>query len=253
MRVEVPVRTLPVRVFAGRSVHGDEPRMAFRVEGHWGLHLYRYEGELTTLGETTRFHRGWAGFTPPGEVAEYAFPARAIHTFLHLTFPAGADAERLPMLFDTGAAFPSLWERMSDVLSLQTADPARAVVRSWDLLLECADLARRDATAQGGEPDALRRALSFIERRLGDEIGAADLAEAAGLSTSQLARLFAQWRGESPVQALRRRRVEQARHLLKATDLPVKQIAALVGIPDLQKFNKTVRDIAGVAPTRLRG
>ncbi|CAN5658466.1 hypothetical protein BH11ARM2_BH11ARM2_16530 [soil metagenome] len=226
--------------------------MAFRVEGHWGLHLYRYEGELSLLGETARFHRGWAGFTPPGEAAEYVFPTRAIHTFLHLAFPSGTETETLPILFDAGAAFPSLWERMSDVLALQTGDPRRAAVRSWDLLLECSDLAKRGSTNSGGEPAAVRLALSFIERRMGDEIGVTELSDAAGLSPSQLARLFAQWRGESPIQALRRRRVEQARHLLRATDLPVKQIAALVGIPDLQRFNKTVRQFTGVAPTRLR-
>ncbi|RYG37318.1 AraC family transcriptional regulator [bacterium] len=252
MTVEVPTGLIPTRVVAGRSDHSGDPRMTFRVDGHWGLHLYRYSGELTMRGTTMGFESGWGGFTPPGEPTEYLFPARAIHLFLHLRLPVEASVQKVPALFNAGGAFPSLWERMSDVLTLQSADPTRATVRAWDILMESADLARRAAPAWGSEPEAVRRALAEIERRMGEEIGARELAEAAGISSSQLARLFAQWRGESPVQALRRRRVEHARHLLRATDLSVKQVAARVGIPDLQRFNKTVRQIAGVAPTRLR-
>ena len=40
-----------------------------------------------------------------------------------------------------------------------------------------------------------------------------------------------------------------ARHLFETSDLPVKDVAAAVGIPDPQYFNKQFRRINGMSPT----
>jgi len=51
---------------------------------------------------------------------------------------------------------------------------------------------------------------------------------------------------------VRKCRLERAVHLLLYSDMPVKQVACDVGIPDLQLFNKTIRRTFGLAPRVLR-
>ncbi len=51
---------------------------------------------------------------------------------------------------------------------------------------------------------------------------------------------------------IRRLRLDRAVHLLAHTENPVTLIAALVGIPDLQHFNKLIRRHTGKAPRELR-
>ncbi len=48
------------------------------------------------------------------------------------------------------------------------------------------------------------------------------------------------------------RRVQEASRLLLNTDLPIKLVAARVGMSDLQYFNKTRRTLCGLSPSRLR-
>jgi transcriptional regulator GlxA family with amidase domain len=48
------------------------------------------------------------------------------------------------------------------------------------------------------------------------------------------------------------RRLERARHLLAHSALPVRAIAAQLGIADLQRFNKLVRRACGLGPRALR-
>ena len=79
-----------------------------------------------------------------------------------------------------------------------------------------------------------------------------DLATVAGLSPSQLGRVFLQAHGVTPMRYLRRCRVERARQLLTSTALPVKQVASIVGIGNLQFFNKMLRRDLGVSPRLIR-
>ena len=48
------------------------------------------------------------------------------------------------------------------------------------------------------------------------------------------------------------KRVAQATHLLINSNMPIRVIATMAGIPDLQHFNKFIRKHCGMAPTRYR-
>jgi transcriptional regulator GlxA family with amidase domain len=98
----------------------------------------------------------------------------------------------------------------------------------------------------------MEAAVSVIAEELAQSFTVADLARRVGVSTNHLIRLFRQQFGVPVAAYVRQQRVAQAKHLLKHTNLPVKHIAANVGIPNLQLFNKTLRRVAGVAPRALR-
>jgi transcriptional regulator GlxA family with amidase domain len=58
--------------------------------------------------------------------------------------------------------------------------------------------------------------------------------------------------GKTAIGYIQERRMQMAQYLLKHSTLPIKSIAAEVGMPDLHQFNKTFRRILKEAPTGMR-
>ncbi|MFD0327493.1 helix-turn-helix domain-containing protein [Streptacidiphilus monticola] len=84
-------------------------------------------------------------------------------------------------------------------------------------------------------------ATAFIEERLAGPLSVPQVARAVGVSHNHLTRLFRESTGQSVVGWIRARRMARARHFLQATTLSIPAVAASVGIPDLQAFNKACR------------
>jgi AraC-like DNA-binding protein len=251
-QAHLPIHERPKLAQAWRSVHGDRPRQAFRVDGVWGMHLYRYEATVRMDGVPYPIHPGYAGFTPPGVTMDYHYRGTSVHIFAHLSWPpTAAPSAALPFMFDAGPTFPALWTRLEEAIAWRQRDSLRAEVRAWDVLLELADIAT-GATGGSNYPEAVQNALAVIESRLAGRLSAESVSADVGFSHGHLTRLFRQHVGRSIVETIADRRVERARHLLTVSNLPIKEIASLVGIHDLQQFNKLVRKHLGVAPSRMR-
>ena len=249
-RVEVPVDPLPALVLAARSNHGDLPVQGWIVDGLWGMHLYRYNAALNVGSVPTRLEPGYAGFTPPGARAEYHFQGPSVHLFAHLRFPADAVTRSLPLVFPVGLRFPALWAQMEEAVGYFSTDRRRAEVRVWDVFLSVLEAAAVDMPTM---PTPVWRALEIIEQRMHEPLSVAALAHEVGLSHNHLTRLFRASTGQTVVEAIARRRMERVRHLLQFSNMPVKEIAVQVGMPDLQHFNKAVRRHLGDSPTKVRG
>lgn len=245
----VPYDPLPRLVHAGRSVHGDIPRQEWRVEGLWGMHLYRYAGDLTVAGHKFRLAHGVAGFTPPGALASYRFEGLSTHVFGHLEIPSNAVCRSLPLVFPVGASFGTLWAQLEEVIGLISSDHRRAEIKAWDVWYSLQDAAMAPETAL---PDVVKKTLDLVEARLHEPLTVRDLATEAAISHNQLTRLFRAATGKTVIETIRLRRMERARHLLERSTMPIKEIASLVGIEDLQLFNKTVRRSFGLSPTDMR-
>lgn len=245
---EIPLEVCPKVVSAWRSVHTGPKPEAFVVEGLWGVHLYRYAADVEMDGQLLRIENGHAGFTPPGARMDYRFQGVCAHVFAHVFWPDDAlPVTALPLMFPTGARFEALWSRLEEAIAFRGTP--RCDVRVWDVVLELAEIA---AAPRASAHEAVGRALAFIEAHLADPISAGDVADAAWVSHNHLCRLFQKHLGQTVMAAIRDRRVERARHLLAHTTLSIKEVAAQVGIDDLQRFNKTVRMETGLSPTRLR-
>jgi AraC-like DNA-binding protein/mannose-6-phosphate isomerase-like protein (cupin superfamily) len=78
------------------------------------------------------------------------------------------------------------------------------------------------------------------------------LAALAGLSESSFSRLFRATMGTSPIDWLRRERINQAKRRLGETTDSVKEIAAQVGYHDPYFFSKDFKRFTGLAPTQFR-
>lgn len=88
--------------------------------------------------------------------------------------------------------------------------------------------------------------------RLGEPLTLADLAAHARASPRTLTRRFREETGLSPLQWLLHQRVDRARELLEATDLPIKQVARRSGLGTAESLRQHLMRRNGVTPTAYR-
>jgi transcriptional regulator GlxA family with amidase domain len=137
-------------------------------------------------------------------------------------------------------------------VSCHSMQPARAEARLWDILWQLAERTRSVPTSNARTHPAVETVSRIIQRRLGKPLSVGELAEEAGVSQNHLTRLFRASFKKTVVGYIRQQRIVRAHHLLTQTTLPIKAIAAEVGIPDLHFFNKAVRGSLGHSPREVR-
>lgn len=100
--------------------------------------------------------------------------------------------------------------------------------------------------------DRFRHAERLARENLGSSFGVTEFAAAAGLSRSRFSVLYREKTGVSPGKFLRDLRLNRAETLLRDTDLPVVDIAALVGYTDPSVFGRVFRQARGISPAEWR-
>jgi AraC family transcriptional regulator len=98
----------------------------------------------------------------------------------------------------------------------------------------------------------LRRAMEYLETRLGEDVGLHEVAGAVNLSTTHLTNLFRQGTGEPPHRWLMRRRFEQACELLAKPHLSITDIATQCGFASSQHLATVMRRRLATTPTAYR-
>jgi AraC-like DNA-binding protein len=101
-------------------------------------------------------------------------------------------------------------------------------------------------------PEAVRRALSIMQREVGGRLRRDQLCAEVGLSIPHLSRLFRQHLGESPMRYYVREKMGLAGEMLKATSLSVKEISAGVGYDNPLYFSSEFKKHMGVSPRGYR-
>ena len=219
----------------------------------WSLNFYKHEATLL-LGDTElEIAPGSVALVPPGVSHEYRHRGRAEHLYAHFA-PRAEHGEPMPILAlqDLGSDFTALYERFEHAVHVHASRPAQAEARLWDVLWELSERTTRKEQRQSRRHVALDRACRVIQARLSEPLALADLATPAGVSPAHLTRLFRAELGLTATDYLRRCRLERALHLLTRSEVPIKEVACEVGIPDLHAFNKAIRRGYGISPRDLR-
>lgn len=99
----------------------------------------------------------------------------------------------------------------------------------------------------------LAQVIARMEAAIEDPVSPADLAEAVGMSTRQLERLFRRYLNRSPKRYYMELRLARARNLLMQTDLSVINVALACGFSSPSHFSKCYRAQYGTTPYRERG
>lgn len=105
------------------------------------------------------------------------------------------------------------------------------------------------------DPELLRRLLRAKDRMDAashEEWPVTRLASVSGVSEAHFARSFKDAFGVPPHRYLLTRRIEQAKTLLRDTDLAITEVAFQTGWQSLGTFGRTFRDVTGESPGELR-
>lgn len=223
------------------------------------FHLHGYAGRVRIGRRTFELRPGDVTLTPAGVPSWYDLPAAGTHLCVHFRpEPVGRGPLTLPLHLRPALGRQTI-ERQAQVVADLFARGKRhapAASSAMQALLAC-------IAAEASEPlpahnpsasdAALRRAAHRLETDLAEPLHVPTLAREVGLSQNYLARLFRQRYGVTLQRYRLRARVRHAELLLLTTDLTVKAIAAAVGLPDPQHFNKQFRRVTGVSPSAARG
>lgn len=186
-------------------------------------------------------------------------PAEIINSCLENEYEGPrANLELLPLGLETDAVITRLGDQIaSEIQELNMA--SRMAIDSATLLL-AVTLIRRWSnkttqlrqTTGGLAPWQARRTTEYLREHMAKDISLIELAGLAKLSPFHFARAFKQTVGKPPHAYQCSLRVARAKDLLDQTDIPVIEIAAMVGYESPQALARMFRRELGVSPTQYR-
>ena len=261
--LEWPLAVVPAIATAGRFALADRGfSTTYRGASH-ALHLHDYVGVMRLDGRTVELCPGDMTLSPAGRPSGYDLPQPGRHWCVHFSAAATAAATiALPLHVRLGPSAAPVRDRLAQIAALHARASApgptgalaaaSASVALQALLLSLAEQRPRDVQEGGGIDAAVDAVAAAIDSRFDEPLSAAALAREAGWSQNHLGRRFRARFGVAIAHRLLQRRVEHARFLLEATDLPIWRVGERVGIPDPHHFNKTVRRMLGRSPSQVR-
>jgi transcriptional regulator GlxA family with amidase domain len=89
-------------------------------------------------------------------------------------------------------------------------------------------------------------------RRLAEPLSLDDIARHGRMSRFAFVRKFKRLGGRTPMEDLRLMRLNEARNMILSSGLPLKAIAAAVGIGDEYQLSKLFRRHFGMSPREMR-
>lgn len=238
-----------------------EPRHRYgpAVREYFLLHIASGgQGEFVNSAGRFEITAGQGFLIFPGEVTVYTADARNPWHYAWVGFSGeGADAllqslglSRAQPVVDLGESLPDalgiLYALYDDAVRLRMGDLA-AVGGLYRLLALVGQNAR--ATLSGGtlSEQYYRKAVWMMESEAGHPLRVQQIADAIGLSRSQLFRVFKQVCGRSPQEVLLQKRLEQAQRLLEETALPLSAVAEAAGFSSSVHLCDALR-AAGLPP-----
>ena len=92
----------------------------------------------------------------------------------------------------------------------------------------------------------------YIEDHLSEELSRGTLAAQVYLSEDYMSKIFSRITGRPLMAYISDRRMEKAKELLLATELPVSRVAMEVGFTNFSYFSKMFRTYTGSTPNEYR-
>ena len=98
----------------------------------------------------------------------------------------------------------------------------------------------------------LRDAVLYIESRFDESITLPDIAKAAGMNHTTLTALMKEELGLTAIEYLMKYRIAVAKKQLAFTDVPIKDVANMVGFKTAQHFGRIFKEIIDTTPAKFR-
>jgi AraC-like DNA-binding protein len=190
-----------------------------------------------------------------GEDGRSPWPAWRSHPLL---FPFLHAQSGGLLRLDVPVARRSAWEAAVESIEAELTGRQdgyqQAALAHLTLLL--IDLARLAGDVVGdlrrsGQP-VLAETFAVIDRRHGEQLSLRDVAREVGMTPGHLTTVVRRRTGRTVQEWIIERRMSEARKLLTENDIPIKEVARRVGIPDPGYFSRLFRRAHGTSPRNWR-
>ncbi len=115
-----------------------------------------------------------------------------------------------------------------------------------------APLEAQTAAADGNAPNHFAPLHDWIAENVGADLRVERLAEQAGMSPRNFARIYAATMGVTPARMVEKIRIEAVRRNLEETDMPIKLIAATCGFQQEERLRRAFARQVGTTPAEYR-
>ncbi len=249
----------PRVLWAGDSLGDDTGDRLFRLGNIYTLHFYEYRAQMDYNDETFEIRPNDVGFGEPYSSVRYHSHQSKITYHLALNFQLPENTREFewytPVIISPSQEdIEFTRDRLLKIIRIFKTSPMHAEVETWALLLHYCHRSEEsiESPSRSRDMQRLRVAYARIENGLSNSIYAEDIARDLNISTTHLSRLFKKHAGCPLGTYIRRRRIKRAHELLVYSDKPIKEIAELVGIPDLANFNRLIRREMNNSPRKVR-
>ena len=99
---------------------------------------------------------------------------------------------------------------------------------------------------------AVEKAKKYMEENFSKDISLEDVSMKVDISSYYFSKLFKEETGRNFIEYLTELRMEEAKRLLKETDMSMKEICGMVGYSDPNYFSRSFKKYTGVTPTEAR-
>ena len=139
------------------------------------------------------------------------------------------------------------------LIDVKGETPGAASAIAYEATMALYDDVFGSSSALPATQTAMRPVVDHILANLDKALGVEQLAAVCNLSRAHFSRQFAQQVGMPPAEFVLQERMRRAAKLLATNgDLPIKEVAAMVGIEDPNYFPKIFRRVFGISPTEFR-
>lgn len=215
---------------------------------HWTLFFLEHAGGFSVNNQTYPYEDGCVALVAPGTKAGFLRVGEGTpHVAFTFDLVKRIEVVALPALAHLGEKREFRRGEVREAERWLSRSICRGLAFVYNLLWDVAL-----------PPEALRTSTvvhefeTLVVSRLREKLSVASLAAELGVSQSQLLRLVRAEHGGTIQDFVREKRAEIARGLIVSSDEPLKSIAMRTGMPDLQYFNKAIRNASGLSPRALR-
>lgn len=222
-----------------------------------GTGILKYDGQEYLLQPDDLFFidcRQWQHYaTAPGSdnwrVLWVYFNGATAETYynLFLKYTGGSHVLSLPR----DSVVHNLMNRLLHLYDDDNLDHIRTDIRCsgylTQLLTECISMAT--STQKDNFPPVIEEIREYLEKNYTKKVTLEDLSCRFYLNPQYLQKLFKRYTSQSPAEYLTFLRITKAKELIRTTDMPLKSIAACVGIERYSYFYSLFKKHEGVTPT----
>ncbi len=141
---------------------------------------------------------------------------------------------------------------ISQQLASDTADASLYLASLFHLVLSALlDMVRQESSTPD-IPDYVVHMKQIYDSDYATSHPLDELEQRLGISKYRLCRDFSKYIGTSPIQYLNQIRLSEARHLLRTTDLTIREVGLTVGIENTTHFINLFKKNTGITPRQFR-